>query len=37
MISRKNNVAVRKSNDNTDHKNVVIIWIRFTDEVKDFS
>ena len=33
----KNNVAMRESNENIDHNNVVIIWIRFTDEVKYFS
>ena len=33
---RKNNVAMKESNDNIDHKNVVIIWISFADEVKHF-
>ena len=33
----KNNVAMRESNGNIDHKNVVIIWISFADEVKYFS
>ena len=37
MMTRKNNVAIRESNDNIDHKNVVIIWISFADEVKHFS
>ena len=35
--SRKNNVAMRESNDNIDHKNVVIIWISFADEAQHFS
>ena len=34
---RKNNIAMKESNDNIDHKNVVIIWISFADEVKHFS
>ena len=34
MMTRKSNVATRESNDNTDHKNVVIILISFADEVK---
>ena len=29
MMTRKNNVAMRESNDNVDHKNVVIMWINF--------
>ena len=37
MMTRKNNFAMRGSNDNSDHKNVVIIWIGFADEVKYFS
>ena len=36
MMTR-NNVAIRESNDNIDHKNVIIIWISFADEVKYFS
>ena len=36
MMTRKNNVAMRESNGNIDHKNV-IIWISFADEVKHFS
>ena len=37
MMTRRNNVAVRESNDNIDHKKMVITWIGFTDEVKYFS
>ena len=38
MMTRKNNVAIRESNDNTDHKKMVIItWISFAVEVKYFS
>ena len=37
MMSRKNNVAMRESNDNIDYKKLVVIWISFTDEVKYFS
>ena len=37
MMTRKNNVAMRESNNNIDHMNVVIIWISFADEVKYFS
>ena len=40
MITRRNNVAMRESNDNIDHKitnnNNVITWISFADEVKYF-
>ena len=36
-MTRKNNVAMREPNDNIDHKNKVIIWISFPDEVKYFS
>ena len=35
MMSRRNNVAMRESNDNIDHK-MVITWISFADEVKYF-
>ena len=35
MMTRRNNVAMRESNDNIDHKNMVII--SFADEVKYFS
>ena len=34
MMTRKNNVAMRESNDNIDHKNMIIIWISFADEAK---
>ena len=34
LMTSKNNAAMRESNDNIDHKNVVIIWICFADEVK---
>ena len=33
-MTRKSNVAMRESNDNIDHKNVVIILVSFADEVK---
>ena len=33
MMTRRNNVAMRESNDNIDHK-IVITWISFADEVK---
>ena len=34
MMTRKNNVAMRESNDNIDHKNVVIIWISLCLQMK---
>ena len=37
MMKWRNNVAMRKSNDNIDHKKMVITWISFADEVKIFS
>ena len=37
MMTRRNNVAMRESNDNIDHKNRVMTWISFADEVKNFS
>ena len=37
MLTKRNNVAVRESNDNIDHKNMVITWIGFGDEVRYFS
>ena len=36
-MTRRSNVAMRESNDNINHKNVSITWIRFADEVKYFS
>ena len=36
MMTRRNNVAMRESNDNIDQKNMVIIWISFADELKYF-
>ena len=36
MMTR-NNVAMRESNDNINHKNMVITWISFGDELKYFS
>ena len=36
MMTR-NNVAMRESNDNINHKNMVITWIRFAYGVKYFS
>ena len=39
MMTRRNDVAVGESNDNTNHKNAVITWswISLVDEVKCFS
>ena len=37
MMTRRNNVAMRKWNYNIDHKNLAITWISFADEVKYFS
>ena len=36
MMTKRNNVAMRESNDNIDHK-MVTTWIGFSDEVKSFS
>ena len=36
-MTRGNNVVVRESNDNINHRNMVIMLISFPDEVKDFS
>ena len=36
MMARRNNVSMRELNDNIDHKNIVITWISFADEVKYF-
>ena len=36
MLTRRNNVAKRESNDNIDHKKMVITWISSAD-VKYFS
>ena len=36
MMARRNNVVMRESNDNTDHK-MIITWISFADKVKYFS
>ena len=36
MMTRRNNVAMRESNDNIDHK-MVITWIRFAYEAEYFS
>ena len=36
MMTRKNNVAML-SNNNIDHKNMVITWISFADEANYFS
>ena len=35
--TRRNNVAIRESNDNIDPKKMVITWFSFADEVKYFS
>ena len=37
MVTRRNNVAISELNDNIDHKEIVITWISFADEVKYFS
>ena len=37
MMTRRNNVPMRESNDNIDHKKMAITWISFSDEVKYFS
>ena len=37
MMTRKSNVAMRESNDNIHHKNVVKTCIRFAGEVKCLS
>ena len=37
MMIRRNNFAMRDSNDNIDHKKMVITWICFADEAKTFS
>ena len=37
MMTKRSNVAMRESNNNIDHKNMVITWISFADEVKYFS
>ena len=37
MMTRRNNVAVRESNDNINHKKIVITRISFADAVKHFS
>ena len=37
MLTTRNNVAVRESKDNIDHKKMVMTWISFADEVKYFS
>ena len=36
MMARRNDVAMRESNHNIDHK-MVITWISFADELKYFS
>ena len=33
MMTRRN-VSMREANDNNDHKNMIINWISFEDEVK---
>ena len=37
MLTKRNNVAVKESNDNIDHKKMVITWIDFGDEVRYIS
>ena len=36
MMTRRNNVVMRESNDNIDRRNMVTTRISFTDEVKYF-
>ena len=36
MMTRRNNVAMRESNDNINHKKMVITWVSFADEVECF-
>ena len=37
MMTRRNDVAMRESNDNINHNKMVITWISFADEVKKCS
>ena len=37
MMTRRNKVAMRESNDDIDHKEMLITGISFVDEVKCFS
>ena len=37
MMARRDSVAMRESNNNIDHKKMVITWITLADEVKYFS
>ena len=37
MMAIRNKVAMRESNENIDHKKMVITWISFVDDVKYFS
>ena len=37
MMTRTNNVAMRESNYNIDHKYMVITWIIYANEIKYFS
>ena len=37
MMTRRKNVVMRESNDNSDHKDVVIIRNSSVDEIKYFS
>ena len=36
-MTGRNNVVMRESNHNIDHKKMAITWISFADEVKYFS
>ena len=36
-MTRRNNVAMKESNDNIDHKKMIITWISVANEVKYFS
>ena len=37
MMTRRNHVTMRESDDNIYHKKMLITWISFADEVKSFS
>ena len=36
MMTRRSNVAMRELNGNMDHKNMVVTWINFADELNFF-
>ena len=37
MMTKRNNVSMRESNDKIDHKKKIIVSISFADEVKYYS